>query len=38
MAQEANDLTDAYSLTTHITFVLHLIFDILPTEQQQPQK
>ena len=38
MTQEANDLTDAYSVTTHITFVLYLIFDIPPTEQQHPQK
>ena len=29
MTQEANNLTDAYSVTTHVTFVLHLIFDIL---------
>ena len=29
MTQEANDLTDAYSVTTHINFVLHLIFDNL---------
>ena len=38
MTQEANDLADAYSVTTHITFVLHLIFDIPPTEKQHPQK
>ena len=49
MTQEANDLTDAYLVMTHITFVLHfffffgrncaaLIFDIPPTEQQHRQK